>query len=312
MFSLSVAPSSVNIRREREFIEATSRLCSYNFSISPIEIRHSRDRLQLIRRVLSSSDDAYRHAEIVLDLTDKLGYRGDTTARVKVLAMLADAAVQAMEFERAFEHCQAMVALAKSRARTKSDEDRVEEVCWKTCLELGHQSEYAEVGNKMTLLGWAIELCPSERIPDILAVWRKVEDGQIRLGEAAKRRRLAGINQPSTSNRTSGSIPSSPRMPEAEERVLGSRTAARAARLAMGLGDRFSLRQIATSPLLGSEDERDEEGSEKRRSGESYRPIAAMFDAATAERDRVRIQARRAVLKGVGWLLGADEKEIAG
>ena len=36
-----------------------------------------------------------------------------------------------------------------------------------------------------------------------------------------------------------------------------------------------------------------------------------MFGA-TAEGERVRVQARRAVLKGVGWLLGADEKEISG
>lgn len=310
--SLSLVPTSVAIRKEQDFIGATSRLCSYNLSLSPIEIRHSKDRLQLIRRVLSSSDEAHRHAEIILDLTDKLGYRGDATARVEVLAMLADAAIQATEFERAFERCQAMVGLAKTRKRGDDGGSRVSEVCWKTCLQLGQQREYADVGNKMTLLGWAVELCPSEQIPDILSVWRRVEDGQIRLGEAAKRRRLTGINQPSTSTSRAGSTPSSPsRLPEAEERVLGSRTAARAARLAKDFGERFNLRQLAPSPLLGSEEERDEEGSERRKSAESERPIAAMFDAA-AEGERVRLQTRRALIRGVGWLLGADEKEIAG
>ena len=229
--------------------------------------------------------------------------------------MLADAAVQATDFERAFEQCQTMMDLAKTKA--KRGEDRVKEVCWKTCLELGHQSEYADVGNKMTVLGWAVELCPPDRLPDILLVWRKVEDGQIRLGEAAKRRRLAGINQPSTlrsPNPAGDSRPSSrAQLREEEERVLGSRTAARAARLAKEFGERFNLRQLgpSASPLLGSEDERDDEGSERKRSSESERPITAMFDAA-AEGERVRVQARRAIVKGVGWLLGADEKELAG
>ncbi len=307
VFSLSVVPASATIRREREFIEATSKVCSYNLSITPAEIRHSKDRLNLIRRVLSSHDDAHRHAEIVFDLTDKLGYRGDTGARIDVLAMLADAAVQATDFEWAFEHCQAMVLLTKSQAKSKgAGEDKV---CWKTCLELGHQSEYADVGNKMTLLGWAIELCPPESIPDILGVWRKVEDGQIRLGEAAKRRRLTGIDQARSPGQLGPFVPESPR--EGEERVLGSRTAARAARLAKDFGERFNIRQLAPTPLVVSEDERFDEGSERRRSGESDRPIAAKFDAA-AEGERVRNQARRAVLKGVGWLLGAEEKELSG
>ena len=225
--------------------------------------------------------------------------------------MLADAALQATEFERAFEHCQAMVALAKTR--TKS-EDKMGEICWKTCLELGQQSEFADVGNKMTLLGWSVELCPPEQIPDILSVWRKVEDGQIRLGEAAKRRRIAGIDQPNPSSRaaSSTSTPSFPPRPdEIEPRVLGSRTAARAARLAKDFGERFNLRQLGHSPSLGSEDEHDDDGSERRRSTESDRPITAMFDTAV-ERERVRLQARRALVKGVGWLLGADEKEITG
>ena len=315
MNSLNVVPSSPSIRHEREFIEATSRLCSFNFSITPIEIRHSKNKLDLIRRVLSSSGDAHRHADIVLELTDKLGYRGDTVARVEVLAMLADAAVQATEFERAYEHCQAMVTLATSRG---ADRAKLGEVCCKTCLELGHQSEYADVGNKMTLLGQAVELCPAERIPDILGTWKRVEDGQIRLDEAAKRRRLTGINS-STFSR--GSLPNSPNRADVQEaRVLGSRTAARAARLAMDLGERFNLRQLAPSPLLGGSPLATSGGGvspeiasddERRTSAESDRPIAAMFNG-PAEAERVRHQARRAVLKGVGWLLGADEKEVTG
>ena len=66
---------SERITREKEFIEATSRLCSFNLMsrpgipISPIEIRLTKDRLSLVARVLSNNADAYKHTQVSGDIT---------------------------------------------------------------------------------------------------------------------------------------------------------------------------------------------------------------------------------------------------
>src|ERR1700733_9389686 len=117
-FSLSVPTQTDAVRAERELIEATSRICSFNVQsrpgapIAPIEIRLVKDRLSLVARVLSESEDAYKYPDIILELAHKLGFKkGDIVAEVKVRAMLADAALQSEDFERAAEMTEGMVSL---------------------------------------------------------------------------------------------------------------------------------------------------------------------------------------------------------
>ena len=112
---MSVPRPSAQVTQEKEFIEATSRISSFNVSsgpgiaMAPIEIRLTKDRLSLISRVLSSTSDGYKHTQVILDLGYKLGYKNDVVAEVKILAMLADTALQAEDFARAYENCARMV-----------------------------------------------------------------------------------------------------------------------------------------------------------------------------------------------------------
>ena len=46
---------------------------------------------------------------MILEMVNKLGYRGDKLAEVRTLAMIGDAAVSARDFERAAEMCERMV-----------------------------------------------------------------------------------------------------------------------------------------------------------------------------------------------------------
>jgi len=104
-----VPKPSERIIREQEFIEATSRICSFNVTsrpgipISPIEIRLTKDRLSLVSRVLSNNSEAYKYTEVILDLVLKLGFKGDSTAEVKVLGMISDVALQNEDFDRAYK-----------------------------------------------------------------------------------------------------------------------------------------------------------------------------------------------------------------
>jgi hypothetical protein len=234
---------------------------------------------------------------------------------VEILGMLTEAAVKVDEYEIGDMHCQSIIDLVKKkRAKYNVDiELKKKEVCWKSCKLVGGQVDFAAIGAKMRLLGQAIEYCPPGEIPFILDIWRKVEDGQIRLGEAAKRRRLAGIaNPPKIVSEVAMSPATSV---EGEKRVLGSRTAAR---LAMNFGER--LRQYAPSPVISEFDTGGSSASVsgKRSSFEGDREreregIGAMFEeTGLEEREKMRHQARRALVKGVGWLLGAEEKEIVG
>lgn len=297
---LSVAPESPAIRAEQDFIQATSRLSTYRSlsNLSPAEIRYTPNKLDLIRRVLSTSDDAYRHPHIVLELAEKLGIK-DEAARAETLAMMADAAVAAEDWTLAQQRVDEMVALAKpDLGDSDAAAQKTRDVVWRSCFELGRQGEYGDVVGRQALLAQAMLLCPAEHVSVILPIYRGVE-AQI-------------AAHPEVLRRAGSSASTSAPSPTAEERVLGSRTAARAARMALDIG--ASFRNYTGSPALpsGRSDlsRWDSRGSHGSKDG---RDAAALFDRHTdGGNEGVREGAKRALVKGVGWLLGADESEIAG
>lgn len=209
MFSLSAAPQTASIKKERDFIEATSRLYSFKIyshpgvPITPIEIRLSSDRLSFISRLLSSNDDAYRHPDVILELVTKLGYRGDKLAETRALAMMADSGLQAGDFVRAAEMCERIVAAVEglrkssssSHARSKSVVgggeqaalpstkmvEEASELAWRNCFQVGKHEDFPDLDRRMKLLGLAIALCPGDKIPTLLPVWSSLEDRVSRL-----------------------------------------------------------------------------------------------------------------------------------
>jgi hypothetical protein len=131
---------------------------------------------------------------------------------------------------------------------------------------------------------------------------------------------LAGIKSPAKSQ-TTASVVTSPVVGSEEERVLGSRTAARAARMALGFGERFkdqipfksSLSPHLPSLTSASSREPSRDRGEARRSIDSDRDSLSGLGFGSKEQsdaERVSRHARKALVRGVGWLLGADEREI--
>ncbi|KAF8078752.1 secretory pathway protein Sec39-domain-containing protein [Lyophyllum atratum] len=302
---LDVPPPTDRIMREKEFIEATSRISSFNVTsrpgipISPIEIRLTNDRLSLISRVLSSNTDAYKHTEVILDLTHKLGFREDVTAEVKTLAMLADTALQAEDFSRAYELSERMVDkvldLPDSRVAEAS------EVCWVACFQLGRQSEFNDIEKKLSLLGRALELCPPEKLHDVLASWRRLDKEDIEGREerlfdnkngvavsASRERTLTAPGNVAASLRArlqEFHMPSPPLLSTPDAAALASRTfRSVAANFPFSVGHRGHSQAS----------DREDQGS---RSGSLLR----------SEGDDVSAQATRVFSKGIGWLIGADE-----
>jgi hypothetical protein len=333
--SLSVAPQTDAIRAEQDFIQATSRITSFRApqlsSLTPAEIRHTANKLDLIRQVLSTSDDAYKHTGIVLELTDKLGFKGDTAARAQVLAMMCDAAVADTAWKIAKERVDEMVAIAQpdtGGAQEAKDRDmhKVRDVTYRSCLALGAQPAYPDLVDRLSLLAQAAALCPADQVPSILPLWRSVQD-TLSANPASIKAHALALAKPAPSPTDGGT---------GIDRMLGSRTAARAAKWGLD-----NLRSFTASPLsrplsrdavprgggaggstgasvMARQDSRDSRtsrgsfGSVGRSSAEGGRPprdAAALFD------DDPRgggAGARRALVKGVGWLLGAEEGEMKG
>lgn len=181
-FSLSIAPQTPTIRQEREFIEATSRLASYNLQrsgspISPIQIRLTNDKLSLIEELLQTSEDAHRHPDLLLDLTAKLGYRADKVAEVKVLAMVVLSHLRRRETGQAVEVAQRMIKTTESLRLTQPAKFvDASNVAWKACQAAGQAADASQ--GQADLLGQALLLCPAAAVTELLSSWRAAEKAQ--------------------------------------------------------------------------------------------------------------------------------------
>ena len=148
-----------NFHRRRLFIEAPSHICSFKvlshpgILISRIGIRLIKNRLSLVPWVLWSNDKAYAHTEVILDLVRKPGFKGDSTAGVKTLGMIADVALQNEDFDEA---CNIDKRIVDSVAGLKDGGGSVgmemKGVCWVACYQLGRQPEFEDVQKKLYLL----------------------------------------------------------------------------------------------------------------------------------------------------------------
>ncbi|EGO05166.1 hypothetical protein SERLA73DRAFT_164715 [Serpula lacrymans var. lacrymans S7.3] len=305
---LDVPPPSDKLSSEKEFIEATSRLSSFNIisrpgiPISPIEIRLTKDRLSLISRVLSSNADAYKHTQVILDLLYKLGFRNNVAAEAKTLAMLADTALQAEDFARAYEASERMIHTVlhlRSAAPLGVEEPMVQEasnVCWVACFQLGRQPEFPDVRKKLLLLGRALELCPADKLHDVLNAWRRLEKEDLE----RRREELAGYATKAPRKRVSSPdkqlsslgmrlhdlhMPSSPLVNAEDAAALASRTFNR-----MASNFPFSVGARSRSTFS-----REDESGGRGEGGVGF------------DGDVVSAQASRVLQKGIGWLLGADD-----
>lgn len=316
--SLAVAPNTPEIRRERDFIEATSRLSSFNVlnavgqPLTPIEIRLTLDKLELVSRLLASNEDAYRHPDVVLELVAKLGYRGDSLAETRVLSMLADAALQASDAKRAGDVCERMVKAVQQIRRSRDTEKAAQaaELAWRTCYRFGQHAASGDNARKKELLGQVLLLCPPAYIPEVLAAWQAVDAASPTRSLPSSPRKHAGVTSP-TSLGTSLSLPFSlPSRPTTPGSLDISHSAESAARAALSVGKAASSylpfrsgtphnpleRSMSPSSLFGG------------RTDKSASPQRT--EQASTRDGHVRTALESRLKMGVGWLLGADEDEL--
>jgi len=320
-FSLNVPTQTDAVRAEREIIEATSCICSFNVQsrpgapITPIEIR--------------------KYPDIILELVHKLGSKkGDVVGKVKVRAILADAALQSEDFERAAEMTEGMVSLlgkakapqsfspisslnaagslqnvTNGNARAVPTQDALVseavEVCWHSCYQLRRQPVFRDIKRKLRLLGHALQLCPL----DILAAWRRLESECIEATKTGIRTaRIERGSKESLANKGAGGSlsarggtlfsghlsdypPSSEHLLHQDAAALTKQTLSRVA-----ANFPFDLRPLRAgrSASNASAVQSDADASSTRSTGKSITPD-------------VSSSARAGALEGDGWLIGDDD-----
>ncbi len=307
--SLNVPLPSERIVMEKDFIEATSRLCTFNLMsrpgipISPLEIRLTKDRLSLISRVLASNSDAYKHTQVIVELAHKLGFKSDPVAEVKTLAMLTDTALHAEDFDRAYETSEKMIKavleLREARPEDDTEMQQAAEVCWVSSYQLARHPEFDDVKKKSILFGRTMELCPPNKLADIVSSWRRSED------EDLDRRRAKLADRQSTATRRPGT-----HLPHKHQAKAGFKTSS--------LTERLHHLHMPSSPLVSAPDA-------AALANKAFHTVTANFPFSVGGRNRalaperpgsaasrydgaeVSAQASRALQKGLGWLLGDDD-----
>ncbi|MBW0484434.1 hypothetical protein O181_024149 [Austropuccinia psidii MF-1] len=188
---LAVAPQTLAIKKEREFIEATNQLTTFKLEsqagipMSPIEIRINPNKLDLIQKALEKCKRLYRDQDLIIDLVNKLGSGQDLLAQIKSLSMAVSFALNEADFFTAARICETtLITLEtmKKRPRKIEPQSRLEEasmVIWRTCQRLGtYQEPHLQQipwDQKAKFLAHAIIICPAEEIPRLLAKWKEIE-----------------------------------------------------------------------------------------------------------------------------------------
>ncbi|KAG2183026.1 hypothetical protein INT44_006007 [Umbelopsis vinacea] len=182
---LKVVPPNQLIQQEMNLIEATHHLTTeFNvfyrpgIPIMPMQVRQSKNRLELISRLLASNPGAYRKSARIIDLAKKLGLQNDKTTEIRVLNMLSAAALAEEDYETSYRLCKnTLTQVLESEAEIHNSKLKAEmkEITWSSCFQLGKLDVYTDKTKRLELLAMALVLCPADRLSENLAAWRKLE-----------------------------------------------------------------------------------------------------------------------------------------
>uniref|UniRef100_A0A669EJU9 NBAS subunit of NRZ tethering complex n=1 Tax=Oreochromis niloticus TaxID=8128 RepID=A0A669EJU9_ORENI len=147
-----------SIQEELDLINALSQLEDFNVSILPLQVRLRSDRLSLVEECIAHCSTAYKQSTTLLNLASLLRVSGDDEAmrKGKVLTLLAEQALQCLDFKASYIHCQDLMAAGYSPA-------------WEVCSLLGQCDGYGDLEARQELLAFSLTHCPPDSIHGLLA-----------------------------------------------------------------------------------------------------------------------------------------------
>lgn len=258
--------------------------------------------------------------------------------------MLVEVALQHEDFLKAEAICERMMESARSlrsahsaaslkdelTSHSPSSAQEALDVAWRSCFQLGRQSEFSDTNGKLRLLGYALELCPTTNMLDVLSAWRRLEArdiesrkerSQARAATRAPGRRRGSAQQPA--QRQSRAIAAAGSLLDGLKGLSQGQDAAAnmlnrvAANFPFSMGARRGEMERSSSPRernfgdLFSMGRRSDE-IERSRSPRD-RNLTEIFARQTGNNspgltEEVAAGARQALSRGVGWLLGGDDE----
>ncbi|XP_047429612.1 NBAS subunit of NRZ tethering complex [Mugil cephalus] len=146
------------VQEELDLISALSQLEDFSVNILPLQVRLRSNRLSLVEECIAHCSTAYKQSTTLLNLASLLRVSGDdeATRKGQVLALLAEQALQCLDFKASYIHCQDLMAAGYSPA-------------WDVCSLLGQCEGYGDLEARQELLAFSLTHCPPDNIHGLLA-----------------------------------------------------------------------------------------------------------------------------------------------
>ncbi|KAM9782609.1 NBAS subunit of NRZ tethering complex [Neosynchiropus ocellatus] len=146
------------VQEELDLISALSQLEDFNVNILPPQVRMRSERLSLIEECITHCSTAFKQSATLLNLASLLRVAGGDEAARKgqVLTLLAEQALQYLDFKASYIHCQDLMAAGYSPA-------------WDVCSLLGQCEGFGDLEARQQLLAFSLTHCPPDNIHSLLA-----------------------------------------------------------------------------------------------------------------------------------------------
>ncbi|TIB73240.1 hypothetical protein E3Q24_01244 [Wallemia mellicola] len=169
---------SQTITSHKEFIWATSKLCSYNLKniegmqITPLEVRLESNKMVFIDQLLNTRRDGYQHPDRIISLAVGLddALRYNSKGQVDVLSRIIDAAIRYQDYKEAYRITQSEDFQQKLTLAQDEEDAR-----WISYYKLGIEEKWKSHNERLNCLAQAMTLCPDTKIDMILSEWKKLD-----------------------------------------------------------------------------------------------------------------------------------------
>ncbi|KAK3595169.1 hypothetical protein CHS0354_002768 [Potamilus streckersoni] len=145
------------IQEEQDLIASLTILEEFDVSLLPLQVRLSKDRLQLVKQAVQNKPQTYKQPQKLLRLGHLMRIPSDEKGQRdgKVLHLVAEAALKARDFDFAFSICVELIHSVHSPA-------------WDVCVQLAKQDGFHNIKQKVELLSFAVTFCTPDMIENVL------------------------------------------------------------------------------------------------------------------------------------------------